>query len=335
MRSNERVVHALTVSDILGEAESRLRNARLAYGHGTTNARDESAYLVLHALKLPFEALPDCLDRPVRANDVRRALELVERRIRERVPAAYITHEAWLGNFRFYVDERTIVPRSFIAELLVRRLAPWLKARERVTSILDLCTGSGCLAVMAAALFPRAHVDAVDLSAPALQVARRNVVLHELEGRVRLIRSDLFEKVEATYDLIITNPPYVPQATTDALPPEYRHEPRIALDGGRDGLDLVRRILSEAPAHLTSNGLLIVETGHYRKRVERVFPRLPFVWPETSGGDDCVFLIRKPELATAPIPSSATPPAPRRKAVRHTAPASVAKAAKRHRNARA
>lgn len=336
MRSSERRPAVLTLQTLLDESEARLTRAKLTYGHGTTNARDESAWLVLHALGIPFEDLVGKLGTAITPAAATRARGLVARRIRERRPAAYITQEAWLGDFRFYIDERALIPRSYIAELLRARLVPWLRPRERVRRILDLCTGSGCLAIMAASLFSQATVDAADFSRDALEVARRNIRLHRMQNRVRLIRSDLFDQITDTYDIIITNPPYVPAARTDRLPAEYRHEPRLALDGGEDGLDLVRRIVTDAPRFLRPDGLLVVETGHYRQRVERTFASLPLTWPMTSGGDDCVFLLRRPDLvAAAPLPPTPSPPAPPRKAVRRTGRASAARAGRTRRTARA
>ena len=290
-----------TLGALLDTACARLKNARLAYGHGTTNARDEAAWLLLHALKLPLDTLTPYLGRAVTAAERRRVLQLVEKRIRRRVPAAYLLHEAWLGDHRFYVDERVIVPRSFIAELLRERLSPWLVRPHRVRNVLDLCTGSGCLAVIAAEAFPKAHVDAVDISRDALAVARRNVAAYRLRSRVRLLHSDMFSAVaNQRYDLIIANPPYVPAAALRALPREYRHEPKLALAGGKDGLDFVRVLLQQAAHYLTPNGLLVVEVGHRRKQVEAAFPDLPFVWPLTSGGDDCVFILERRDLPVGP-----------------------------------
>lgn len=284
---------------LIAEGARRFRRARLAYGHGTLNADDEAAWLVVHALGCPFEALAGRLDQPVSPAVTRKALRLFERRIAERMPAAYLTREAWLGDHRFYVDRRVIVPRSYIAELLRARLAPWL--RRPPASILDLCTGSGCLAIVAAHVFARASVDAADLSRPALAVARRNVEEHRLSKRVNPVHSDLFNALTGRrYDLILSNPPYVGAAAMRGLPAEYRHEPELALAGGRDGLDLVRRILSEAREHLKAGGWLVMEVGHYRARVERAFPRLPFIWAETSGGDDCVLLLQRESLPAQP-----------------------------------
>jgi ribosomal protein L3 glutamine methyltransferase len=223
---------------------------------------------------------------------------LLARRIAARVPAAYLTHEAWLGEFSFYVDRRAIIPRSFIAELLRERLRPWL--RGPVRRILDLCTGSGCLAIVAAHAFPEARVDAVDVSAAALAVARRNVDRYRLRGRVRLLQSNLFAALAgARYDLILCNPPYVTAASMRSLPEEYRHEPRVALAGGRDGLDVVRRIMREVAAHLAPRGLWVCEIGHNRRALERAYPALPFVWPELSAGPGHVFIVERAQLAAA------------------------------------
>lgn len=326
-----------TLRELIHAAARALRAAGVSYGHGTTNARDEAAYLVLHALALPLDTSDWA--RGVSGAQAARAQALVAARIRTRKPAAYLTREAWLGDFRFYVDERVIVPRSYIAELLREHLAPWIARPGTVRRALDLCTGSGCLAILLAHSFPRASMDASDLSADALAVARRNVGDHGLAGRIRLVRSDLFRALAGRrYDLIVSNPPYVTAQAMRALPVEYRKEPRIALAGGTDGLDLVRTIVQEAPRHLTQHGWLVVETGHARKRVERAFPHLPLIWAETSGGDDCVFLISREALAAAMAPS---PPAttgavsPARRPARRAGRASAAAAARRSRTARA
>jgi ribosomal protein L3 glutamine methyltransferase len=258
---------------LIAKTERRLRAARLHFGHGTDNPRDEAAFLVLRGLGLPFDA---DLDRPA---DPSRIEGLVAKRIRERVPTAYLLSEAWLSGVPFYVDRRVIIPRSHIAELLAARLAPWQPRPLR--RILDLCTGCGCLAVLAARAFPLALVDAADLSAAALTVARRNVAGHKLERRIRVVKSDLFASLgDRRYDLIVTNPPYVTSAAMRRLPAEYRHEPGLALAAGKDGLDVVARILAEAKRHLAKTGLLVCEVGAGRKAVERAFPRLPFAWPK-------------------------------------------------------
>ena len=303
-----------TVRALIDRAHARLARAPLAYGHGILNAWDEAVYLVLHALKLPPDQLTPYLDQTVGAKDCARALALVAERIRRRIPAAYLTREAWLGDYRFYVDERVIVPRSYIAELLRERLTPWLPPRRRIRRALDLCTGSGCLAILLAAKFPAARVDGVDIDRRALAVARRNVASYRMNARINLVRSDMFSALAgARYDLIIANPPYVSADTMRKLPREYLHEPAIALASGRDGLDAVRVILREAAGHLNDNGLLIVEVGHHRRRVEKAFPHHPFVWPQTSGGDDCVFILERGDLVRAAPRPADQPPAPARR----------------------
>jgi ribosomal protein L3 glutamine methyltransferase len=277
----------------------RFSAARLVFGHGTRNARDEAAYLVLHALNLPPDAAAGAFDRRVRPLDARRVLTLFERRIRSRKPAAYLTREAWLGDFRFYVDERVVVPRSHIAGLLRGNLAPWIPDRRAIKSILDLCTGSGCLAILLAHRFPAARIDATDSSSAALAVARINVGKYRLSSRINLIQSELFSAlVGKHYDLIVSNPPYVTTAGMRRLPREYRHEPGVALAGGRDGLDAVRRILLQAPAHLNPGGLLVVEVGSGRRRLEHAFPRVAFTWPEGAEGDT-VFVVEREEIYRA------------------------------------
>jgi ribosomal protein L3 glutamine methyltransferase len=287
----------VTLRAVLRAAVTQFRRAGVAVGHGTHNARDEAVYLILHTLKLPLRELDSVLDRHLNAGELHAVHAILQRRVRERTPAAYLTREAWLGEFRFYVDERAIVPRSFIAELLHGALAPWIADARRVRAVLDLCTGSGCLAVLAAHAFPDARIDAVDLSAAALQVARRNVKDYALGKRIRLVQADLFDRVAGRrYDVILSNPPYVNAAAMRALPREYRREPRLALSGGRDGLALVRRILAQAAAHLHPRGLLVVEIGHNRTVLEKAYPRLPFTWLATSAGDDYVFMLHKEDL---------------------------------------
>jgi ribosomal protein L3 glutamine methyltransferase len=287
----------MTLRAILREAIAQFKHAGLAFGHGTHNARDEAVYLILHTLKLPLGELDPVLERQLSASELEAVRAILRRRVNERTPAAYLTREAWLGRFRFYVDERAIVPRSFIAELLRDRLAPWVADAQGVNSVLDLCTGSGCLAVLAAHVFPNARLDAADLSAQALEVARRNVNDYVLGKRVRLVQSDLFDRLaRRRYDLILSNPPYVNAAAMRVLPREYRREPRLALAGGRDGLALVHRMLAQAVGHLNPEGLLVVEIGHNRAALEKAYPRLPFTWLETSAGDDYVFMLQKEEL---------------------------------------
>ena len=291
-------VHELeTVRDWLRWSVTRFTEAKLAFGHGTTNAWDEAVYLVLHALSLPLDRLEPFLDARLTQHERARLGELLARRIDAHVPAAYITREAWLGDFRFYVDERVIIPRSFIAELVPDRLATWIPDPSAIRSALDLCTGSGCLAILLAHAYPEADVDAVDLSSDALAVAQRNVADYGLAGRINLIRSDLYANlIEKSYDLVISNPPYVTDRAMDALPPEYRHEPAMALAGGDDGLDAVRGIVKDAPRFLNPGGLLVVEVGHGRAAVESAFPRMPFVWLETEGHDDAVFAVPREDI---------------------------------------
>lgn len=286
-----------TLRDLLRFAVSRFNEAKLFFGHGSDNAWDEAAYLLLHHLHLPLDRLEPFLDARLTSDERVGALRLIDRRVSERLPAAYLSNEAWLGEHRFYVDERVIVPRSFIAELLHEQLAPWIDEPDAIGSVLDLCTGSGCLAILAAHAFAAASVDAVDLSDDALAVARRNVAEHELGDRVRLLQGDLFASLGGRrYDLIIANPPYVSAASMASLPAEYRHEPELALASGEDGLDLTRAILGGAQRHLQAAGLLVVEIGHNRDALEAAFPKTPFTWLDTSAGDQYVFLLHREEL---------------------------------------
>ncbi len=250
----------------------------------------------MHTLKLPLDELESVLDRQLTPAELESLERIARRRIDERKPAAYLTREAWLGEFRFYVDERVIVPRSYIAELLRDDLYPWVKEDQPVDTALDLCTGSGCLAILLALAFPDAQVDATDLSADALEVAARNVSDYKLEERVHLTRGDLFAGLTGRYDLIVSNPPYVNRESMEALPQEYRAEPRMALAGGEDGLEIVRRLIGQAGAHLNEQGILVVEIGHNRDALEQAFPKLPFTWLETSGGDGFVFLLAAADL---------------------------------------
>lgn len=288
-----------TVGALVRYGARRFRQARIAFGHGTTSARDEAAWLVLHALNLPPDAAAAGAGRLVEPRGARRALALFERRVRSRKPAAYLTGEAWLGDFRFRVDERVVVPRSHIAGLLRNHLVPWIPDRRAIKSALDLCTGSGCLSVLLAHSFPGAKIDAADTSSAALAVARINVGKYRLSSRIRLIKSDLFSALGGKrYDLIVSNPPYVTTAAMQRLPREYRQEPGIALAGGRDGLDLVRQILLRATSHLNPGGLLVVEVGSGRRRLEHAFPRIAFTWPEGAEGDT-VFVVEREEIYRA------------------------------------
>ena len=285
-----------TVRDLLRFAVSRFYQAGLFFGHGSDNAYDEAAYLILHTLHLPPDTLEPYLDAELLPQEREAVLAVLARRVLERIPAAYITNEAWQGEFDFYVDERVLVPRSFISELLGEPLLPWLEHEELVHRALDLCTGSGCLAVQMAHHYPAAQIDAADISLDALEVAAINVERYGLEERIKLIHTDLFEGLDGAYDLIVSNPPYVDAESVADLPEEYLCEPEIALGSGEDGLDAVRRILDQAAALLKPRGVLLVEIGHNREALEAAFPELPFVWLDTSGGDGFVFLLTREQL---------------------------------------
>jgi ribosomal protein L3 glutamine methyltransferase len=272
------------------------------YGHGTDNALDESAALVLHALALPHDAGAKAYAKSVSAAAVQRAEELITRRIEERIPAVYLTQQTWFAGLPFHVDPRVLIPRSALAELIEDRFAPWIDP-QRVRNVLDIGTGSGCIAIACARAFPQARVDAVDISKDALDVARINVRKHRLQRRVRLIESDHFEALAAkgrsahpTYDIIVSNPPYVGARELRSLPPEYGHEPRVALAAGDSGLDSVRVILREARGHLRPKGLLVVEVGNTETAVRRAFRDLPFVWLDFERGGGGVFLLTTEQL---------------------------------------
>lgn len=286
-----------TVRDMLRYAVSRMNAAGVVFGHGTLDAFDEAAYMVLHSLHLPIDRLDPFIDAAILDTERDAIVKLLDQRIEQRVPAPYLTHEAWLHGRSFYVDERVLIPRSFIAELLNDALAPWVEDPYQVEWVLDMCTGSGCLAIVAAETFPHAQVDAVDLSADALEVARRNVDDYGLQERVALHQSNLFADVPAAqYDVILCNPPYVNSASMATLPPEYLHEPQLALAGGADGMDLVRVLLEQAAAFLSPTGILVLEIGHERAYFEQAFPHLDPVWLSTSAGDDQVLLLRQDQL---------------------------------------
>ena len=286
-----------TLRDLLRHAVTRFNTEGLFFGHGSDNAFDEAAYLLLHTLKLPLDKLDPFLDARLTPKEIEHLLNLIERRAKDHVPVAYLTHEALLGDYRFYVDERVIVPRSFIAELIPELFQPWVADPDAVTSVLELCTGSGCLAIMLADAFPNAQIDAIDLSADALEVAARNVADYELQQRITLLKSDLYDQIpKKKYDLIVTNPPYVNSASMAQLPAEYRHEPQMALAGGDDGMDLVRRIVFGAKERLTPNGVLVVEIGNEFDYAEAAFADLELTWLSTSAGDEAVFLLTADQL---------------------------------------
>lgn len=286
-----------TLRDLLRYAVTRFQQEKLFFGHGSANALDEAAYLILHTLHLPLDKIDPFLDARLLPDEIDAVLRVIDRRALERVPASYITNEAWLGTYRFYVDQRTIVPRSFIAELIPEFFSPWVSDPDAISSVLELCTGSGCLAIMLADAFDQATVDAVDISGDALEVARKNVADYELEDRLTLYQSDLYQALPAKkYDLIISNPPYVNSHSMSKLPPEYKQEPQIALAGGDDGMDLVREILAGAVERLSDDGIVIVEIGHERHYAETAFAGLNMTWLSTSAGDDMVFLVEAADL---------------------------------------
>jgi len=278
---------------------ARLTQAGVSFGHGTTNAFDEAAWLVLWSAGLPLDSLDEHEQQELAPPQIAKAEALVGERIATRKPAAYLTREAWLQGVPFYVDERAIVPRSFIAELIADAgIDPWLS--EQTTQVLDLCTGNGSLAVLAAMAWPEVSVDAIDLSAEALEVARINVDRHALQDRITLLQGDgLKPAAGRRYDLILCNPPYVNSGSMDKLPAEYRAEPALALAGGADGMDFIRKLLADAPAHLSEHGVLVVEIGNERAFFEAAFPYLPVTWMDTSSGEDQVLLVTAEALQQA------------------------------------
>jgi ribosomal protein L3 glutamine methyltransferase len=287
-----------TVRDWLRYAVSRFRAADLSYGHGTTNAVDEAAYLILHTLHLPIDQLEPWLDAQLLPTEGQALAKVIETRISTRQPASYLTNEAWIQGHPFYVDERVIVPRSYIGELLAERLAEVVEDPDAIGPVLDLCTGSGCLAILAAIAFPNASIDASDVSTAALEVARRNLRDYGLEARISLLQSDLFAALAGRrYDLILANPPYVSDDALAAFPPEYATEPRLAHAGGADGLTFVRRILAVAADHLSTTGIVVMEVGSGRPLLEQQFPRLPFLWLDTANSEGEVFALTLAELA--------------------------------------
>ena len=278
----------VTLADFFRLAVRRFKAARLAYGHGTTNAVDEAAFMMLEALRLPIHTIEPWLDLKPTPAERARLLTLIDARVSLRMPAPYLLGAAYMRGVRFHVDRRALIPRSFIGDILADNALP-IDPRQ-VKRVLDLCTGSGCLAILAAFAFPRARIDAVDLSAGALTLARRNVATHRLGDRITLHRGDLFQPLaRQRYDLIVSNPPYVDARGMAKLPPEYRHEPRMALAAGGDGLDLVRRIVDEAPRHLRKGGGLVCEIGRGRAPLERAYPQAPFVWLDTEQSQGEVF----------------------------------------------
>lgn len=289
----------ITVADLIASVARRLKRARVYFGHGTDNAPDEAAALVLQTLKLPYDA--PAFKRRVTAAQRERVEVLLRRRIDERIPLAYLTHESWFAGLAFYVDERVLIPRSAIAELIEQRFEPWI-VPARVRNVLDMGTGSGCIALATAKAFPRARVDAVDIDAAALEVAAINRRRLRLTRRVRLIESDHFTALSGnSYDIIVSNPPYVGAREMRGLPREYGHEPKLALASGRDGLESVATILREACKFLRPQGLLIVEVGNTERLLARAFPKLPFTWLDFERGGGGVFLLTREQLEKAKV----------------------------------
>ncbi|HEY7840207.1 MAG TPA: 50S ribosomal protein L3 N(5)-glutamine methyltransferase [Gammaproteobacteria bacterium] len=293
-----------TIRELIRDTEKRFRRAKLHYGHGTETALDDAAFLVLRALGLSPATDGAELDGPVPPADAARIAALVDRRVSERIPTAYLLSEAWFAGLPFHVDPRVLIPRSPFAELIEERFSPWVR-EEHVRRVLDIGTGSGCMAVACALAFPAATVDAVDVSPGALEVAKRNVERHGVGDRVHCIRSDVFDALAGRrYDLIVANPPYVGAAEYASLPPEYRHEPRDGLESGADGLDVVRRLLRGAAAHLEPRGVLIAEVGGSASLLEEAFPRVPFVWAELERGGDGIFILSRDDLVSAFAPGA-------------------------------
>lgn len=287
----------VTVRDWLRYAVTRFNRAGCFYGHGLQDAYDEAVYLILHTLALPLDRLEPFLDACIPGDEREDILEVIEKRAVDRLPAAYITGEAWLGEFRFQVDKRVIIPRSYFAELLHDGFTPWVQDPDAVTAAMDMCTGSGCLAILMAFAFPNAEIVAVDISQDALDVAAANIAAYGLEDRIRLVKSDGFAQVpEQRFDFILSNPPYVTREAMEALPAEYLHEPGLALGSGEDGLDLVRKLLADAPRYLAPEGLLAIEVGHNREIVEEAFPALSPTWLSAPSGDDKIFVLEAGQL---------------------------------------
>ncbi|MCP5038440.1 MAG: 50S ribosomal protein L3 N(5)-glutamine methyltransferase, partial [Rhodobacteraceae bacterium] len=292
MLDSDDLFHTLhTVRDFIRWGASRMNQAELFFGHGTEEAIDESATLVLHALHLPPDLHSEYFSSALTLAEKRAVIDLLQRRIQDRIPAAYLMNRAWFMGLPFYVDPRVLIPRSPLAELIENCFSPWLAEGEAVTHILDLGTGSGCIGIACAHAFPNAQVDLVDISDAALEVARRNIHEHGLEDRVQVYHSDLFSNLDGRcYQLIVSNPPYVGRAEMADLPSEYRHEPPLALESGEQGLDAVREILQRAPEYLSPQGLLAVEVGNTWRTVTDEFPDAPLIWPELERGGVGVFV---------------------------------------------
>jgi ribosomal protein L3 glutamine methyltransferase len=300
MNKKQAIEELHTIKDFIRWGFSQLSQADVYYGHGTDNALDEIFALVLHALQLPHDFPESYLDSRLTTDERIKIGDWIERRIKKRIPTAYLTHEAWFAHLPFYVDERVLIPRSPLAELIEAEFSPWVEA-VNVHRILDLCTGSGCIAIACAYAFADAQVDAADISADALEVTEHNIEQHDLQDRVQAIESDLFQQLQGQrYDIIVSNPPYVSMTEMQGLPAEYRHEPRLGLEAGSEGLDIVHRILRDAAGHLNDNGILIVEVGNSQSALVQAYPQVPFMWLEFSRGGEGVFLLTAEQLSRVP-----------------------------------
>ena len=285
-----------TIRDVLRHAVSEFERSDVSLGQGTQSAFDEAAFLVLRTLNLPPDLLEPFLDANLTNDEIDLVLRNIALRSRDKIPAPYILNEAWLRNYKFYVDERVLIPRSHIADILLDQIDTWIPDPENINCALDLCTGSGCLAILLAEVFGAASVDAIDISEDALAVAQTNITNYNLQDRIKLIEGDLLTGTQKQYDLIISNPPYVDAAAMKGLPEEFQKEPALALAGGDEGIDLVRQIIEKAPTNLTNDGLLIVEVGRDRVALEKAFPNIPFTWVTTQASEDSVFLLTREDL---------------------------------------
>jgi ribosomal protein L3 glutamine methyltransferase len=287
----------MALEDWLAYAEKQYVRKKVALGQVATSAHDEALYLLLHTLGLPLDSKPAILRRKLTADEIARLKAVFRRRLEEHVPAAYLTREAWLGEHRFYVDERVIIPRSYFLEIIPEQLPHWLPAKKTVNRVVDVCTGSGCLAILLAHQFPGAKVDAIELSPEAMAVAKFNVATHGLGKRVKLFHSDVFDAVPAVkYDIVLSNPPYVPTRELRSLPEEFKNEPQMALDGGKDGLVVIRKLLTQARDRLQPHGIVLLEVGGLRKAMDRAFPELELHWLHTGDGEDCVCVVQAAKL---------------------------------------
>jgi len=285
-----------TIRDVLRHAVSEFERSDVSLGQGTQSAFDEAAFLVLRTLNLPPDLLEPFLDANLTNDEIDLVLRNIALRSRDKIPAPYILNEAWLRNYKFYVDERVLIPRSHIADILLDQIDTWIPDPENINCALDLCTGSGCLAIILAEVFDKASVDAIDISGEALAVAQKNITNYNLHDRIKLIEGDLLTGNQKQYDLIISNPPYVDAEAMKGLPEEFQKEPALALAGGDEGIDLVRQIIEKAPTNLTNDGLLIVEVGRDRVALEKAFPNIPFTWVTTQASEDSVFLLTREDL---------------------------------------